>query len=176
MTDRRKGFTLIEIILVLVLIGILFGVVVPKVENLTPKYALRAAARSIGSQLEYVRSNCILRRQTFGISYDFELNRYRVIMPPPEGDPDLPLEEWPRTEPTKLPSLVRFHGVVLADNSVYLAEDEREVTVLLDPLGTTGSHVAILEDDVGHILSVKFNALTGTVDFYEEAVGFARYD
>ena len=70
-------------------------------------------------------------------------------------------------------TLVGFHGIVLADNSVM---NDGVVNVLLDPLGASGSHVVVLEAEDGHLLSVKFNALTGTVDFFPEIVGFARYD
>ena len=176
MNERRRGFTLIEIIVVLVLMGIIFGVAIPRVERLSPKYAVRSAAREVASNLEYVRSNSILQRKTFAIRYEFDRRRYRVILPPPEFDPDLPLEDWPRAEPVRLPALVSFYGVVLADNSVYEASDVTDVTVLFDPLGTSGSHVVALEDANGNILSAKFNALTGTVDFFEDVVGFARYE
>lgn len=176
MIDRKCGFTLVEIIIVLVLVGIILGVVVPRVENLSPKYALRSAARRIAAELEHVRSTSIIQRETYAICYDFARRRYFVILPPPLGDPELPLEYWPRAEPTELPSLVRFYGVVLADNSVHEARSVDHVTVLVDPLGTSGSHVAVLEDEAGRTLSVKFNALTGTVEFSEDIAGFARYD
>jgi len=64
--------------------------------------------------------------------------------------------------------------VVLADNSVFEGDDIADVVI--DPLGAAGSHVVILTNTEGQVLSVKFNALTGTVDFFNEEVGFARFD
>ena len=99
------------------------------------------------------------------------------MLVPPEGfEGDIPFDEWPRTEPTELPMLVKFRGIVMADNTSYETTDEEAVTVLIDPLGAAGSHVVVLEDDNGRLLSVKFNSLTGTVDFFDGVKEFAADD
>ena len=172
---RQRGFTLIEIIVVLVLMGIVFGIAIPKIENLSPKYALRAAAREIASQLEYVRASAVNRRKTFAVVYALEARKYTIVTPPPEGQSDLPFEDWPRLEPASLPTLVSFHSIIRADNYVFQVGDVPEVPILIDPLGASGSHVVVLKDSLGHVISVKFNALLGTVDFYNDVVGFAQF-
>jgi len=171
---RRRGFTLVELIVVLALIGIIFGIAVPRVENLTPKYAMRSAARSIASTLEYIRSQAVYQGKTFAILYDLKRNMYIPVFAPPEYEPDLPFELWPRGEPQSLPTLVRFHSIIRADNSIFQVADTDQVPIRIDPMGASGSHVVVLTDADGHVLSVKFNALTGTVDFYGEIVAFAR--
>ncbi len=171
---RHGGFTLMELLLVLVVIGLIAGVAMPRIERLSPLYSLRAAAREIGSNLEYLRSQCIFQRTAFGMRYDIPRAGYYFILPPEADGEDLPLDEWPTTSFTRLPALVSIRAVVLADNSAFNGSDV--VDVMLEPLGVAGSHVVILEDTEGHVLSMKFNALTGTVDFYSEEVGFARFD
>jgi prepilin-type N-terminal cleavage/methylation domain-containing protein len=176
MTDRRHGFTLIETIIVLVVIGIVFGVLIPRIERLSPKYAMRAAARELTSNLEYVRSTAVIRNMTYAVVYDLGRKRYTICVPPEKSGVDAPFEEWERLEPTELPALVAFQSIVLADNMEKRARDSDEVVIFFDPVGALGSHVAVLEDTDGHVLSVKFNSLTGTVDFVEGVVGFARYE
>jgi len=168
---KRAGFSLIELVVVLVILGILFGMAIPKVENLSPKYSLRAAARSIASQLEFVRSTSIFRHQTYGFYYDFEHQTYGVIAPPEEGGAEIPFEDWPKIGAIRLPNLVKFEAVILPDNT---SIEEGEAVIVFDPLGCSGSHVVVLRNINGQIISVKFNALTGTVDFYGEPVGFAH--
>jgi prepilin-type N-terminal cleavage/methylation domain-containing protein len=170
----RRGFTLLELLIVLVVIGLVAGVGIPRLERLSPKYSLRAAAREIASKLEYLRSTSIFQRKTFGMRYDLARATYSFILPPEEDAADKPFEEWPTTNAVRLPTLVSIKAVVLADNSVF--EGDEIVDVMIEPLGVAGSHAVILQDTEGHILSAKFNALTGTVDFFGEEVGFARFD
>ena len=176
MAKRTRGFTLVEVLIILAVVGIAFGVAIPRLESLSPKYAMRSAARELASQLEFVRSQAVMRVKTFAIFYELDRDRYTVVLPPEEGGSDLPVEDWPRLEPVSLPTLVKFHGIVLADNTLKETRDAPEVTVFFDPVGALGNHVVVLEDTEGRVLSVKFNALTGTVDFFEEVVGFARYE
>lgn len=162
-----------ELIIVLVVVGMLFGVAVPRMERLSPKYSLRAEARGIASKLEYVRSTAVFQQKTYGVRYYVGYNAYQLVFPPPAGDADLPYEDWETSSMTRLDAMVKIRGVVLADNSFH--GSEASVDVLIDPLGISGSHVVILEDIDGRVLSVKFNALMGTVDFYAAEVGFARF-
>ncbi len=172
MARAGRGFTLIELLLVLIVIGLIAGMGIPRLERMSPKYCLRAAAREIGSTLEHVRSATFFQRKTHGIRYDLERNGYYLIMPPPEDAADLPFEEWPTSNLTFLPSLVSIKAVVLADNSRFEGYDI--VDVMLEPFGVAGTHAVILQEtDGSRVLSLKFNALTGTVDFFEGEVDFA---
>lgn len=174
MVRRDRGFTLIELLVVLVVVGLIAGIGIPRLETLSPKYSLRSAARTIATELEYVRSTGIFQHKTYGMRYDIGLDVYYMVLPPEEDAAEIPFEEWPISPPMRLPALVTIKAVVLADNSVFEGDDIADV--LIDPLGAAGSHVVILENIDGRILSVKFNALTGTVDFFNEEVGFARFD
>lgn len=174
MPVRQRGFTLIELIVVLVIVGLVFGVAVPHLERLSPRYSMRAAARRIASDLEYIQSTSSFRQKTYGVRYDLGENVSYTIMPPEKDDVWIPFDKWPLSTPKELPKLVEFRAVVLADNTVF--EGEEVADIMLDPLGASGSHVVILEDTDGHVMSVKFNALTGTVDFLPGEVGFARYE
>ena len=140
----------------------------------TPLPSLRAAARTVATELEYVRSTGIFQRKTYGMRYDIGRDVYYIVLPPEEDAAEIPFDDWPISPAMRLPALVGIKAVVLADNSVFEGDDVADV--LIDPLGAAGSHVVILENSEGRVLSVKFNALTGTVDFFSEEVGFARFD
>ncbi len=168
----KQGFTLIELIIVLVIIGLIFGIALPNLENLSPEYSLRSAAREIGSQLEFIRSQCVIDRRKCGIQYDLENNFYRPVFPPPEDEVDLPLDQWPLGEPIELPPFVRFKAVKLADD-FYV--ENGTIDVIMDPLGAAGNHIVVLDTEEGFTISVKFNALIGSVDFVLGEESFERY-
>ncbi|HNS00662.1 MAG TPA: prepilin-type N-terminal cleavage/methylation domain-containing protein [Planctomycetota bacterium] len=174
MTRRGRGFTLFELLVVLVVVGLIAGIGLPRLEALSPKYSLRAAARAIATELEYVRSTGVFQCRTYGMRYDIGRNVYYMVLPPEEDAGDIPFEDWPISSGMRPPALIAIKAVVLADNSVFEGDDIADVVI--DPLGAAGSHVVILTNTEGQVLSVKFNALTGTVDFFNEEVGFARFD
>lgn len=74
--NRGKGFTLIELVLVIVILGILAIVAIPAFNNLTP-ISLDAAARKVKEDLRYAQSLAT----TTGESHGFEVtanSTYRV--------------------------------------------------------------------------------------------------
>lgn len=172
MPDAHGGFTLLELIVVIVVMGLIFGIAVPQVENLSPMYSARAAARELGSELEFVRTNSILERKTYGLHYDLDRNIYAYILPPPEDEPDLPFEEWELGLEHELPGLVQFKSIQLADGMVV---DSGSVDVILDPLGAAGSHIVTFVADETYTISMKFNALIGSVDFEAGEMSFVQY-
>ena len=54
--------------------------------------------------------------------------------------------------------------VLLAGNQVI---DRGTINVLFSPMGTSGSHIVVFENDSGRALSMKLNSITGGIDFLE---------
>ena len=53
--NRTSGFTIIELIVVIALLGIIATVVVPNLDNMSPRYKLRAAGsrlQAVGTKLQ----------------------------------------------------------------------------------------------------------------------------
>jgi len=48
---RQAGFTLVELIVVIVIVGLMAMITVTKLDFMVPKYRLRGAARDVGSVL-----------------------------------------------------------------------------------------------------------------------------
>ena len=82
---RREGFTFLEIVTVIVLLGIFFTLAVPNFDGLTPKYRLRTGARRLGGDLEPHRILAITRGVWLGVRYvlDEEASYYELLRPPP---------------------------------------------------------------------------------------------
>ncbi len=171
-----RGFTLIETVVAVALLAVLFIFVLPNVDRLSPKYALRAAAREIGSTVDLCRSNAVSDAKTYAIRYELDRGTYSVFGPPSD-EPDEPLGEpgpfgtYQIGGPRRLPSGVR---IVAVKPDVTQTVSGGEMAVRFSPLGYEGSHVVVLENEKGERLSLKYNAMIGLTDYREGEVEFRR--
>lgn len=202
---RRQGFTLIEIMTVLLILGVILMSVVPAIDGLVPSYRLKGAAREVAALLERAQSEAISTRKEFRVAYDLDRNTYWLVLPPKEEeeqeetDPtalaaaqaDQPIDDiehgqapvdpnaeqdasGTRTDaerealaPKDLPTNVVFEAVIIGDDE----KQNGEVMVPFERLGTAGSHVVGLKlenDENNTQIWVKFNALTRTIEYYDE--------
>lgn len=85
----RAGFSLVEIMAVLIILGVILMSIVPAIDNLVPAYRLRGAAREVASLIELAHSEAVSTRKEFRLAYDLDRNTYWLILPPkdPEQDP-----------------------------------------------------------------------------------------
>lgn len=63
MNNRNSGFTLMELLLVLVIMSLLMTLVPPLVKNALPTVTIKAAANDLLQDLKYVRNMAILKGQ-----------------------------------------------------------------------------------------------------------------
>ena len=73
----HRGFTLIEIAIVLMLIGLLFSFVVPRFRARTDADLKRTSLR-LAATIEHVFYQSVFRRETYRLHYDLEGGRYWV--------------------------------------------------------------------------------------------------
>ena len=181
---RRFGFTILELVLVVVILGILFSVSVMSVRHLTPKYRSRTAARELVTTIEQARLSAVSRGAWMGILYvldppptssNSEPQPYYQLIPPPPADyPDQPLHERKPNSKQELPTGIRFREIRFAGDHTI---DADTATVQFSPMGTAGSHIIVLEGPDGRVMSVKANCITGLIDFYEtDDVSFRHFE
>jgi type II secretion system protein H len=165
-TSRRKGgFTIVEVLGVLVVVGLIATMVTVNWQALFPRSQLNSSVRALAATLQGTRSDAIARSAEFQIQYDLEHQRYRVVTPYRLGggvaaneEDRLPLD-W-----TDLPKGVRFARVSI-DGVDY---DAGVVMVRFDPLGGANGHVVVLHQEAfEHDYTIEVQALTGLIDFYE---------
>lgn len=83
---RRAGFSLVEIMAVLVILGVILMSIVPAIDNLVPAYRLRGAAREVASLIELAHSEAVSTRKEFRLAYDLDRNTYWLILPPKDPE------------------------------------------------------------------------------------------
>ncbi|MFN0060398.1 MAG: Tfp pilus assembly protein FimT/FimU [Planctomycetota bacterium] len=169
----QRGFTLLEMILVITILGALMAMVLPSLEGISPKYRLRSAARTVGSSINWAKSLAGGLAKTHVLHYDLETQQFWIIQPPRfDQDPEMPYDERDTFLPTDLPEHIKIKHVVMPDGTVH---DSGGVDVPVDSLGYFGSHIVVLINEDERLLSVKYNALVGAVDFTEGEARFSEF-
>lgn len=75
---KNRGFSLIEVIIVLVLISLSAALVVPGFSRFSKSVELRATAKKVSGILRYYRNEAVQKGKVYQILFDFNLREIRV--------------------------------------------------------------------------------------------------
>lgn len=167
------GFTLVELLATLMVVGLLFALVLPNLGALVPAARLRGSGARIRSELEWARSEARIQGKRMAAEFDLDRGIWRLVYPPEQrltrDEDEDALAERP-DDWIELEEDVRFAGAGdgkngLAQKGLYrLAFDEQ---------GFTGDQVVILQlkSDPNHTWTLRINGLTGRADQFESETG-----
>ena len=79
-----NGFTLLEMILVLVMMGLIAGLTLPFVVPTLDRIKLQSEVRQISSAIQFTRSEAISRKTLFIFNVDIAKNQYWLAIPKQE--------------------------------------------------------------------------------------------
>ena len=171
-TRNTAGFSLIELMGVIVVLGLMAGMVTLSWQSVLPRAELNRAVRDLSSKLYTVRSDAISRKARFEVQYSFSAAEgrpvgYRVVSPfRADGRGGIAAREEERLAfPWEaLPKSVQFNRVRVNGQDI----KEGVVSVFFDPLGTSSDHLIILEQSPeGALYTIEVLALTGDFRLHE---------
>ncbi|HTF57602.1 MAG TPA: prepilin-type N-terminal cleavage/methylation domain-containing protein [Planctomycetota bacterium] len=174
----RRGFTLIELIVVVLILTLMTGLAVARLDFLVPKYRLRAATRETAAVLKQARSRAASIGRDIYVRIHLSDGRYEMLVPfevesqvalPPDIPPELippPEYRYESLFQSELPKDVQFVNVILG------TETDQTITsgnaqIRISPFGAS-DHVIVnfrLED---RDAAIRLNGLTGIISFFEE--------
>lgn len=174
----RGGFTLIEMIVVVMILSLMTALAVVRLDFLVPRYRLRAATRQTAAVLKQARSRAAAIGRDVYVRIHLSEGKYELLIPMPKEDPveipsDMPPELIPPPEyefqsafAGSLPDGAEFVNVILGSETDQTVTSGR-AQVRVSPFGA-GDHVIVnfrLEDRRS---AIRLNGLTGVISFYEE--------
>ncbi len=79
MVDCRKGFTFIEMVIVVLIVGIVAAIAAPRYSASLERFRVEAAARKIAADLERARGNARSTGTSRTVEFDVALNQYTLV-------------------------------------------------------------------------------------------------
>jgi type II secretion system protein H len=176
-TPRRRqtgGFTLVEIMVVVIVLAVVAGAVVPNFQSAVASLRLESACRRLAGLLDYCGQAARATGQVHGLIFSGDGVHYQAVceVPPDEdsGDED----QTPRLEPAPLPADLdrRLAEGVRLTGAEFFEEDLAKqegggIRILFFPDGTTEFASLRLRSTKGEERTLQLNGVSGTVTISE---------
>lgn len=160
----NRGFSLFELLVVLVIIGLMSALVVPKLAGSMSNIDLRTASKKISASLRYARSRAASGRIKYLALFD--LDRERVVIAPDKGQPEDGREE--NRAGHKKNALYSFSYDLPEGVGLETAVSDDEVDsglfrLVFFPSGRSSGGSVVLANDRGKRLRIDIDFITGCV-------------
>lgn len=151
MPQNQKGYTLIELMVVIVLLGLIFTIATPKIRDALFRDELKGATRQMVGLINRLRNDAVREHKDYLLHFDLESNRFWFDTPSMTEDERAqvaadasPLPEqvnimdvWISGEGKIMLGEVRIRinkKGYIQQSAIHLGtEDQREFTLLLSP-------------------------------------------
>jgi prepilin-type N-terminal cleavage/methylation domain-containing protein len=167
------GFTLVELLATLVVVGLLFAIVLPNLGALVPAARLRGSGVRIRSELEWARSEARIQGKRMAAEFDLDRGIWRLVYPPEQrltrDEDESTLVERP-DDWVELEEDVGFAGA--GDGKSGLAQ-KGLYRVAFDEYGFTGDQVLVLhlKSQPMRTWTLRIHGLSGRADTFESETG-----
>jgi general secretion pathway protein H len=182
--NSRRGFTLIELILVLVIVGFLISLVAPAITS-TTGLSLKTGAKRIAAGLRYARSQAVTTGSVYQIRFDMEQGEMtieRVVEEDPyglqtggkrwweaeegeeKGEEEGPPGELYEKKIYRLPKGITIARVIADDEEI----NEGEALIDFYPNGSCSGGDVFLMDSKERVYRIALEFITGFVKIEEE--------
>ncbi|MEW6358157.1 MAG: GspH/FimT family pseudopilin [Planctomycetota bacterium] len=140
----QRGFTLLELMLVLAILGLVYGLVFFRLDHVLTRYRLRGAARDVLATMQLARSQAVSQQQPFRVVFDMDDQAFWLTR---EGG--APAAKRP------LPEGVRIARVTVAGRP----RSSGKASVEYTPLGGARSAQVNMASDDGRTILIKVDPL-----------------
>lgn len=166
MQKNSKGYTLIELIVVIVLLGIIFSFTAPKFRDAVLTDSLKNVTRDLIGKINILRSDAILESKDYLLRFDLEKNEYwhENTNSTPKGK-----EFDYKNSVERLPSDVRITDIWIRDRGKQMAGD---IAIRFTKIGYAQESAIHLESEDGREFTLVVNQFLQKVKVMENYVEF----
>lgn len=155
----QNGFTLIELMVVLGIVGLIMGVAVVGLDSLTPTSQLNASARELAAALALAHNRAVTLGKPVAIHYNFDKKYYRLLIPSKHNPKVMqPTKSW------KLSDGVYYDDIMVTG---YRVQKQGWLEIKISPLGFVPAHVVHLAHQKGGKVTLEVNPITGLVKIWD---------
>jgi general secretion pathway protein H len=182
--DGIKGFTLIELTIVLIIISFLFAVAGPRIAKGLSGLALTTSAKKIAAALRYARSQAVNKSQAYGVIIDREHSRIVIrgipkpVTQPPddaaqeefateEDAPEAPQEVVNEVKVVTVADGISFQEISIGGQEINGGKEELPQMIFF-PDGTSQGGEIVLANNRERAFAVGVDFLTGVVTIAEK--------
>lgn len=163
------GFTLVELMIVVVIVGLMVGFAAVRLDFMVPKYRLRGAAREVAGLFKQARSRATGSGKDVYVELDLPRGQYWILVAFPKPaepgeDVDPKALEYQPLQQQALPDGVRFVDAIQG------AKDRVETgraRLKVSPFGSSAHMIVNLKNTDDREMALRMNGLTGAVTFHE---------
>jgi type II secretion system protein H len=175
--DEKRAFTLVELVIVIVLIGIVSALIIPEMKSGYDDALLRSTSRNLMNAFSIASSRAVSLNQLHRVQIDAKTGRYMIekrTRETLEGDQFAPLKDVSEAEGT-LDTRISIR-VLKSDNSAAAAEGTPAATLAngqsVDTIsfyadGTADGVEVLLRDRQGFRQLLRINSTTARVKIFD---------
>ena len=158
---RERGFSLLEIIVVLVLLSLSVALIAPSLSRFSRSVELKSAAKKVAAILRYYRSEAIHKGKVYQVLFDSDLKEVKVRLTESaeEGEGEERKETQEVQKTYRLPSDVQMKEVK-TESTQYPCD--LPAIEFYPNGGSNGGNIHLNTETQGGY-KIKINFLTGTV-------------
>lgn len=159
-SNSQAGFTLIEIALVVVLLGLMAGLTMPMISGLEPDH-LNASARRLAGTVKYLYNEAAMTGLEHRIVFDLDHGSYRTVKLSAGGE----VQEMKGVAAShKLGAGVRFEAIYQPRHGEF---HDGKVTMSILPGGWIDETILHLSNEDKRKLTLRLVPLTGLTEIYD---------
>ena len=159
-SNSQAGFTLIELALVVVILGLLAGLTLPMISSIEPD-RMNAVARRLAGTVKYLYNEAVMSGNEHRLIFDLAGDSYHAVQVGPTGE----LQQIGKVgRQVELPEQVRLESVYQPQQG---ERRDGQMTTTLRREGWLEETIIHLTDAQQRKLTLRLVPLTGLTEIYE---------
>ncbi len=168
---KHSGFTLVEILLVVFLLGSLLLVTIPGFNNVTNMH-IKSAARNLSGIIKHLYNDAIFKKNIYKLRFDLDSNQYWVESF--QGNRFVTFED-PALKRRSLPDGIFFENI-FTERAQRKIEEGNDAFILFLPSGFVDYAVIHLSSADNDNYTIETKPYTGGTKIYDQYYNFRQRD